>query len=238
MKVMTFNIQHCLEYRKNKINIPLFADTIKLHNADVCGLNEVRGKGVLFGYTDQTNALGDSLGFERCFAQAIKVNGKGPYGNAIVSRFSLKETSTTIIPDPEDKNDNGWFETRCVLKAVISTDIGDVCFLVCHMGLEESERVNAVKTICELADATDLPIILMGDFNTTPEDNVLKPIYDRFNDTDIFAENKGAFTYPSYKPNKKIDYIFYKGLKCEYVKTIEEVISDHYPIIAEFSLVR
>ena len=237
MKVMTFNIQHCLDYNKNKINIPLFVETIKLHHADVCGLNEVRGKGSLFGYTDQINALGDGLGFNRYFAQAIKVKGKGPYGNALVSRFPLKETSTTIIPDPDDKSDEGWFETRCVLKAVISTDIGDVCFLVCHMGLEESERVNAVKTICKLADETDLPIILTGDFNTTPEDAVLKPIYERFNDTDAISVNKGLFTYPSYNPDKKIDYIFYQGLKCENVKTIENVVSDHYPIIAEFSLI-
>ena len=206
-------------------------------DADVCGLNEVRGKGSLFGYTDQTNALGNRLGFNRYFAQAIKVNGKGPYGNAIVSRFPFKETSTTIIPDPDDKTDVGRFETRCIIKAVVSTDIGDVCFLICHMGLEESERVNAVKTICEIADSTDLPTILMGDFNTTPEASVFKPIYERFNDTDVYAEEKGIFTYPSYKPEEKIDYIFYKGLKCEYVKTIEEVISDHYPIIAEFSLV-
>lgn len=236
MKVMTFNIQHCLEYKKNKINIPLFAEKIKEYGADVCGLNEVRGKGVLFGYTDQTNALGDSLGFERCFAQAIKVNGKGPYGNAIVSRFPLKDTSTTVIPDPDNKNDNGCFETRCVLKAVASTDIGDVCFLVCHMGLEETERVNAVETICEIADSTDLPTILMGDFNTGPEDVVLKPIYERFNDTDDIALKKGVFTYASYNPVRKIDYIFYKGLKCEKVETIEEVVSDHYPIIAKFSL--
>ncbi len=236
MKVMTFNIQHCFEYKKNKINIPLFAETIRLNNADVCGLNEVRGKGSLFGYTDQTNALGDALCFNRYFAQAIKVNGKGPYGNAILSRFPLKETSTTIVPDPDDKNDDGWFETRCVLKAVISTDIGDVCFLVCHMGLEESERVNAVKTICGIADSIDLPVVLMGDFNTTPDDIVFKPIYERFKDTDEIAVNKALFTYPSYAPEKKIDYIFYKGLVCKKVETIEEIVSDHYPIIAEFSL--
>lgn len=236
MNVMTFNIQHCLEYKKNKINIPLFAETIRLHNADVCGLNEVRGKGLLLGYSDQTNALGDCLSFNRYFAQAIKVNGKGPYGNAIVSRFPIKETETIIVPDPDDKNDDGWFETRCVLKAVISTDIGDVCFLVCHMGLEESERINAVKTICEISDSIDLPIVLMGDFNTSPENTVLKPIYERFNDTDAIAENKGVFTYPSYNPEKKIDFIFCKGLECKNVKTIEKVISDHYPIIAEFTL--
>ena len=75
MKVMTFNIQHCLDYKKNKINIPLFVDTIKQCGADICGLNEVRGIGHLFGYTDQTNALGDGLSFNRYFAEAIIVNG-------------------------------------------------------------------------------------------------------------------------------------------------------------------
>ena len=76
----------------------------------------------------------------------------------------------------------------------------------------------------------------MGDFNTGPEDVVLKPIYERFNDTDDIALKKGVFTYASYNPVRKIDYIFYKGLKCEKVETIEEVVSDHYPIIAEFTL--
>lgn len=233
---MTFNIQHCLDYKRNKINIPLFVEAINKYGADICGLNEVRGKGHLFGYTDQTNALGDGLRFNRYFAQAIKVNGTGPYGNAIVSRFPFKATETILVPDPDDKNDDGWFESRCVLKSVIDVNGKDVCVLVCHMGLENSERVNAVKTICEILDKTDIPVILMGDFNTTPDNEVLKPIYKRLNDTDEIAQKKGAFTYASYKPEKKIDYIFYRGLTCKNVTTITEIISDHFPIIAEFTL--
>lgn len=236
MKVMTFNIQHCLDYKRNKINIPLFIETIKKYGADVCGLNEVRGKGHLFGYTDQTNAIGDGLEFNRCFAEAIKVHGTGPYGNALVSRFPLKSTETILIPDPDDKNDEGCFETRCVLKSVIDVDGKDVCVLVCHMGLENSERVNAVSTLCKIIDDCEIPIILMGDFNTTPENEVLKPLHNRLNDTDLIADNYGAFTYPSYAPKKKIDYIFYKGLACKNVTTVAEIVSDHFPIIAEFSV--
>ncbi len=236
MKIMTFNIQHCLDYKRKKINIPLFVETIKQYDADICGLNEVRGKGHLFGYTDQTNALGDGLSFNRYFAEAIKVNGTGPYGNAIVSRYPFKSTETVKIPDPDDKNDNGCFETRCVLKSVIDVDGKDVCVLVCHMGLENSERVNAVATLCKIIDETEIPVVLMGDFNTTPDNEVLKPLYQRLNDTDLIADNKGAFTYLSYDPEKKIDYIFYRGLTCENVTTITEVVSDHFPIIAEFDV--
>ena len=61
MKVMTFNVQHCLDYQNQIIDIPLFADFIKEQNVDICALNEMRGEGNWEGYTDQTNALGNSL---------------------------------------------------------------------------------------------------------------------------------------------------------------------------------
>lgn len=236
MRVMTFNIQHCLEYKKNRINIPLFYKTIGSLDVDICGLNEVRGKGRLFGYTDQTNALGDGLGYNRYFAEAIKVKGSSPYGNALVTRLNIVSAETIKIPDPDDKNDKGCFESRCVLKAVLEVNGKNICVLICHMGLEPSERVNAVEVICKIIDETDLPIILMGDFNTTPDNNVLNPIYQRLNDTDALADIKGAPTYPSYKPEDKIDYIFYRGLNCKRVETYGEVVSDHLPIIAEFDI--
>ncbi len=236
MKVMTFNIQHCLEYKKKKINIPLFYKTIGNLDIDICGLNEVRGKGRLFGYTDQTNAIGDGLGYNRYFAEAIKVKGTSPYGNALVTKYEIVSSETVKIPDPEDKNDKGYFESRCVLKTVLNADGKEICILVCHMGLEPSERINAVETICKIIDETQLPVILMGDFNTTPEDSVLKPIFERLKDTDGISDEKGMATYPSYNPDVKIDYIFYRGLECKKVETYCEVVSDHFPIIAEFNI--
>ncbi len=236
MKVMTFNIQHCYEYNRKRINIPVFYKTIGRLDVDICGLNEVRGKGRLFGYTDQTNAIGNGLNFNRYFAEAIKVKGTSPYGNALVTRYDIISSETVKIPDPADRNDNGCFESRCVLKTVLNCEGKSVCILVCHMGLEKSERVNAVQTICKIIDETDLPLILMGDFNTTPDNDVLKPVYERLIDTDELALNKGTATYPSFNPEAKIDYIFYRGLKCTKVETHCEVVSDHLPIIAEFDV--
>ena len=234
MKIMTFNIQHALDYKKQRIDTEFFVDAIKKYGADICGLNEVRGKGPLFGYTDQTNAIGDSLSFNRYFAQAIKVHGTSPYGNAMVSRFPIVSAETVLIPDPINKRPNVKYESRCVLKAAVDADGREICVLVCHMGLSDEERKCAVKTVCGLLDETKIPVILMGDFNTTPDDAVLKPIFDRMNDTDALAPVKGMKTYPSYDPDIKIDYIFYRGLECKNVKTITEVYSDHFPIIAEF----
>lgn len=234
MKVMTFNIQHCLDYKKQIIDIDLFVNTIKKYAPDVCGLNEVRGNGPVEGYTDQTNTLGDKLGWDRYFGEAIKVRKTSPYGNAIVSKYKFKSAETIKIPDPKFKFEHTSYETRCIIKAVAEINGEDICFLVCHMGLAKSERKNAVKTLCHLIDEITIPVVLMGDFNTEPDDKVLAPLFERLKDTDKTAQIKNLGTYPSDAPRIKIDYMLYRGLKCIHTETITEVVSDHLPIIAEF----
>lgn len=236
LKVMTFNIQHALDYQKQIIDFDLFINAIKKYEADVCGLNEVRGDGPVEDYTDQTNAIANGLGFNGYFGEAIKVQGTSPYGNAIVSRFPFKTVETIAIPDPKIKRGEYSFESRCVIKAVANINGKEICFLVCHMGLNKSEQKNAVKAICNLLDEIKMPVILMGDFNTTPEDSILNPIRERLKDTDDMNPVKNHGTYPSDKPEKKIDYIFYRGLNCVKAETINEIFSDHLPIIAEFEL--
>ena len=233
-KVMTFNIQHALDYQKQAIDFDLFINAIKKYNADVCGLNEVRGEGPEEDYTDQTSTIADGLGFNSYFGEAIKVKGTSPYGNAIVSRYPFKSAETIKIPDPKTKRGKHSFESRCVIKAVADIDGKEICFLVCHMGLNLSEQKNAVETICDLLNEIDIPVILMGDFNTTPHNKILKPIRKVMKDTDEFNPVKNHGTYPSDKPEKKIDYIFYRGLKCLKTETINEIFSDHLPIISYF----
>lgn len=233
---MTFNIQHALDYQNQVIDTDLFVNAIGLYNADVCCLNEVRGEGPIEGYTNQTDAIGDGLGFFRYFGEAVKVDGTSPYGNAFVSILPFKSCETVAIPEVKDKSKDEYHEPRCVIRAVIEIDGKDICFMNCHMGLSDGERIEAVKTICELIDSTDLPIILTGDFNTTPDDTVLNPIYDRLLDSDEKAVNKGMYTYASYLPENKIDYIFYRNLECAYSEVITEIYSDHFPIIAEFKI--
>jgi len=235
MRIMTFNIQHALDYKNQVIDLPLFSDFIRAQNVDFCGLNEVRGEGNWEGYTDQTNTIGDLLNAQRYFAKAIMVAGTNPYGNAFVTIHPIKSAETVIIPDPEDKSIPGHYETRCAARAVVSFPEGDVCFIVCHMGLMESEARNAVRAICEMIDSTPLPCIVMGDFNHAKNSGVLDELLARLNDSDDAAKKSGVFTYPSYAPEKKIDYILYRGLKCTRCEVITEVVSDHFPVIAEFT---
>lgn len=236
MKVMTFNIQHGLDYKNQIIDLSLFSGFIGEQDADICGLNEVRGKGNWEGYTDQTNTLGDALGYNRFFGEAIKVVGTNPYGNAFLTKYPVVSSEVIHIPDPEEREEDVHYEHRCAIKAILDADGKDLMLVVCHIGLAKSEAENAVKVLCDIVDSNDFPCIVMGDFNHTKDSGVLSPLFDRLCDSDDAAEKKGVYTFPSYAPREKIDYILYRGMKCTDCRVIEETVSDHYPIVAELEI--
>ena len=88
VKVMSFNTQHCLNYREQEIDFQIMADAILSCGADVIGLNEVRDKGPdTAEYDKQVEYLSDLTGIPyRYFGKAIDTDG-GPYGNAFLSKI-------------------------------------------------------------------------------------------------------------------------------------------------------
>lgn len=238
MRVMTFNIQHGLDYKNQIIDLSLFSRYVGAQNVDFCALNEVRGEGNWEGYTDQTGFFVKELGHSGFFGEAIKVAGTNPYGNAFLTRYTVRSAEVVHIPDSDDRSEDVHYEHRCAIRAVVDVDKTDVMFIVCHMGLAKTEAENAVRTLCELLDETDLPAVVMGDFNHTAESEVLAPLFERLSDTDSLSGKKGVYTFPSYDPREKIDYILYRGLDCTFALVKEDIVSDHFPIIAELNVIK
>lgn len=204
MKIMSFNTQHCLNYLEQKIDFDIMAKAILTCDADIIGLNEMRGEcEQAADYADQTAILSRLTDIQNYyFAEAIKFGGIKPYGNAMLSKLPILSAETIIIPDPDPKGYDGYYETRCVLKAKLE---GGITVLISHFGLNPDEQENAVKTIIE--NLAGEKCILMGDFNMTPENPILNPIRERMVDTSqYFSEPKLSF--PSDKPDRKIDYLF------------------------------
>ena len=136
------------------------------------------------------------------------------------------------MPDPEEpRKGTDWYETRCLLKAGIDAPDGPLTVCVIHFGLNPDEAENAVKTV--LSAVEEERCVLMGDFNVLPEDPVLLPIRERMFDTaELFSEPK--LSYPSDKPDRKIDYIFVsKDMKVVSADIPAIVVSDHRPHTAE-----
>ena len=229
MKIMTFNIQHCMVYKRNEIDFKLYADAISKFDPDIVSMNEVRNESADPEYENQPKILSELTGIKYYyFAETLKFDGVNPYGNAILSKYPIISTQIIPIPDPVIRTGNRYYETRNILKAKL--DCG-LTVMVTHWGLNRDEQINAQETVLENLD--NEKCILMGDFNVDYTSDLLEPIRERMFDTaKLFTEP--LLSYPSDKPKDKRDYIF----TTTDIKTISAdippiVVSDHRPYVAE-----
>lgn len=232
MNIMSFNTQHCLNYLEQKIDFEIMAKAILDCNADIVGLNEMRGSGSDPEFTDQVKILAELTKMPYyIFAPAIQVGNKGPYGNGFLSKIPIVKAETIMIPDPERTKVGGRYETRCVLRVELE---GGITVLVTHMGLVSEERVNAVATV--LDHLAEEKCILMGDFNMKPDDAILAPIYAKMTDT---AEKFDCpkLSSKSDNPKVKIDFIFVsKDVEVVSADIPAIIASDHRPHVANLNL--
>ena len=234
IKFMSYNTQHCLNFITREIDFDIIAATIKKCEADIIGLQEIRDEGQDADYQSQAKIIAEKLGYHYYyFAEAIRFGGVNPYGNAIISRYPIISAETIMIPDPEIKKYDGYYETRCLLKATIDVRNG-LNVLVSHFGLNPDEHENAVETV--VSNIPKEHCVLMGDFNMEPDNQILDPIMQSLQDTaKVFSTYKLSF--PSDTPKVKIDYIFVsKDLKVEYADIPEIISSDHRPHVATIEL--
>ncbi len=243
MKIMTFNIQHGVIFDdpEKRIDLAAFADYINEIKPDIVGLNEVRGipenipepENINEINAPQAKTLASLTNMNYYFAPAL-YRDTWLYGNAILSRFDIVKSEVFPILSPKkDLRLYDRYEDRCLLKATLSAGGEEINVFVCHMGLCPDECLGAVRIICRELDKTAGKKLLMGDFNATPTDRLLSPIFKRMND----AADKisgSSLTFPSNLPRIKIDYIFAsKEFDIISAEIPESYVSDHRVHIAE-----
>ena len=247
LKIMTYNIAAGRDFSGGLKPLVLNPDActavIREEMPAICGLNEVDYKLPRSGRIKLARHIGDALGYESAFAPAVTW-GVGTYGNGFVSKYPIKEVEIFPIPDPADKSEPTYYESRVILHTVVDFDGTEADIFVTHLGLAKTEKESAIKTLVPLIKDATRPTILMGDFNLTPESPLLDPIRELLDDTfDVFPD-KGISTvwrYPNdgmaVEGDEKIDYIFVsRDIKVKSVAIRDVKASDHKPYIATIEL--
>ena len=232
--VMSYNVQHFNEYRQERINYPLFARVIRESGADVIGINECYGPGSSFAAQAQVAEIAQALGYHWYFAPAAMIEEEGIFGNGILSRFPILEARSVPIPDPSPRGYDGYYETRCVLRCAVEAAGERLEFAVTHFGLNPDEQENAVRTLTGCLPQTRC--VLMGDFNVLPDAPVLVPIRSRLVDTaPLLGED--CLTFPSDRPDRKIDYILLSAdLEALSAEILPVTAADHRPYRARIRI--
>lgn len=226
---MTYNI--CSGRNMQGIrDIDFSAAVIRQVQPDFATINEVR-VGTADVPINQAWELGRLTGYYPVFGKSIDVMG-GEYGNAFLTRWPLKEYEIVHIPDLRGEED-APYEHRTILRCVLEKEGKKLTVLGTHFGLAQTEHDSAVNTMIRILAQEKNPVILMGDFNMTPNDPKLREIFRVMHDTANCADT--LLTFSSGAPEIKIDYILYTDpLKALTLRTMDTQASDHRPLIAEF----
>ncbi|QTD39231.1 endonuclease/exonuclease/phosphatase family protein [Polaribacter batillariae] len=235
VKVLSFNILHGAT-TNGSFDLEIIANVIKKADADFVSLQEVDFKTNRAQKYDLPTELGYRTKMVSVFGRAMYYDG-GEYGEAVLSKTSFLSTRNMALLYTKGNEPRAALEVTTVLKS------GDtISFIGTHLDhlKEGTDRVLQAKAINTAYRNSKYATILSGDLNDTPNSSAIN-ILESFWKASYNKENP-LFTFPSNKPNKKIDYVlFYPKNKWQVIsrETIcDTIASDHCAYLVTLQLVR
>ena len=198
LRVLAYNIHHA-EGMDEVIDFERIAWLIDTVRPDIVALQEVDSVVARTGGVDQASELARMTGMQPYFGRFMAYQG-GAYGMALLSRLPVNEWTNVRLPDGD--------EPRSVVATNVELESGrNVRVIGVHFYRTEAERLaQAVALEAWLADQEPMPTLLAGDFNSYRGDSVLSHL-DRT--WQIVDKGEDFQTFPSWAPDREIDYFMY-----------------------------
>lgn len=238
LRVLSYNIHKCIGGVDRRYEPSRIIEVIRKLDADVVMLQEVDA-GVKRSNGDrQAELLGNELGLRyHTWFPNVDIRGGGQYGNAILSRYPLIESSNIDLTLRFKKR-------RSVLHGVLRVRHDDVDRTVhvfnMHLGLARYERKRQLEMFLNSQPFSHLhhetPIVVGGDLND---------VYGRLGQllapSGFRGIDRRPLTFPAWGPLRALDAIFVRGAM-DFVKLsrcdseLARRASDHRPIVADVRL--
>lgn len=256
MNIVTFNIRY--NTPNDGINawpnrIEMVTGLLKFHEAEIFGLQEA----LIGQIEDIQNKLPE---FEWFGVGRDDGEKRGEFSPLFFNKtkFILIENGTFWLSETPEKPSKSWDSSlnRIVTWGRFKSKVTGKQFLVFnthfdHRGMEARKQsaILITKKIKEMTKDKNLPVILTGDFNLTPELEPISIIRKHFSDSREVTEQPpygpvGTFTSFDWNASMegRIDYIFVQGgikvLKYAVLTDSKEKRwpSDHLPVFVEVQL--
>lgn len=250
LKVLSYNIHYGvgMDSKKDLIRI---ADVINRLNPDLVGLQEVSDSimtETIGQLTDMVGVFGASIEKETpnlYHLLDIPVpKSQLFYGDAILSKYPFQYIGNLSIPSASSSR----YEAMCI-DVDFSGKYGEktvVRFITTHFDylktigskLSRKASVEVIETAF-INGGTDMPYILTGDLNSTPQSAPIKLLEEK--GWVKGDSGKELPTVPSISPRKQIDYVLVRPKNRWRIIDIhvveEEMASDHRPIMMTLELI-
>lgn len=236
LRALTWNVHKCVGGVDRRYDSQRVADVIGHHDPDIVMLQEVAQNSARYQGEQQCERLAELLGYRHStyFVNVKTRDHRGEYGNAILSRFPLTQTSNVSLKIPGKK-------MRSVLHARLRVSDGrrrrTLHVFNMHLGLSGIERKIQLRRFLEARPFKGLdertPILVGGDFNDVwgTLGKLLEPAGFR-------GPSQPIATFPAFAPVRALDSIFVRGvlriarLDRSRMKLARQA-SDHLPLIAD-----
>jgi len=230
VRVLSFNILHGATMRGD-FDLEQIARVIRQAEPDLVAMQEVDFFTRRAKHMDLATELGLRTGLAPLFGRAMYFDG-GEYGEGILSRYSFLSTRNHDLPAQEGHEPRSALEVHVILKS------GDtIAFVGTHFDHQgDVDRINQAAKVREILAGVDLPVLLAGDLNATPESRTMEILFSDLSpsSTDM------APTIPSNGPRAKIDYILYgppdRWRVLESRVICDSVASDHCAFLSVLEL--
>jgi endonuclease/exonuclease/phosphatase family metal-dependent hydrolase len=239
LRVATYNIHKGVQGigPRKRLEIHNLGHAVEQLDADIICLQEVRKvhrRHALNFKSWPELAQADFLapeGYEAIY-RTNAVTRHGEHGNAMLSRWPVHSHQH------EDMSDHR-FEQRGLLHSEVVFDGVALHVVVVHLGLIRASRVRQLEQLLRFIEREvpeHAPLVVAGDFNDWGS------LATRaLAECDMMSfQGPRSPTYPSRLPLVQLDYVYARGLTPTSVQVprgrIWGQMSDHLPLVAEFSL--
>ena len=233
LRVMTYNI-HVGVGMDKKLDLPRVAGVINAQHPDLVGLQEVDRGVTRTQRIDEIVELSKLTRMDYAFAFNLHYQG-GQYGVAILSRFPIRATDHRLYQNTREA------ERRGFIRAEVSVDGRVLNFVTTHLDYQyEDGRLFEAQQLLNALKDVQGPLVIVGDFNDIPAGRAYQLMRYQFGDAWIESRSTDeGFSYPTDKPAKRIDYIFFRST--ERVRTrrawiVDTQASDHVPVVADLEI--
>jgi endonuclease/exonuclease/phosphatase family metal-dependent hydrolase len=240
VRILTYNIQGVSSFFK----ISALSKVVKNIDADFVFLTEAVAGNLI--YANQPKVIAAAGKYEHIlFKGNIRIwTYIEKMGNAILSRTPIYSGAPKDLPKILKDS-----EQRSILITKTKVNGREIVLICAHLSriIHKDERIKQIEFIAGLlkSDYAKIPVILAGDFNTSPaEKDVLKPITDIMDEGFLYlcggesAKMLEGATIPSDKPEVKFDYIFFSRdkFKIKSYQVNAAAVSDHRPFAVDAEL--
>jgi len=238
LRVLSYNIHKCIGGVDRRYHPERVAEGIHKLEADVLLLQEVDDGVPRSNHDSQVDVLGELLGMKhRSWFPNVDVRGGGRYGNAILSRYPLIESTNIDLSIR-------WKKKRSCLHGVIRVRHDDVDRTVhvfnMHLGLARFERRIQLRTFLDSHPFAHLhhetPVVVGGDLN-----DVYGRLGELLRPAGFRGMERRPLTFPAWGPVRALDAIFVRGgvdfmklARCD--SELARRASDHRPLVADIRL--